>query len=210
MNLSEFKDWYKKHTAAYPNVSAWFSKLGNKRAAVWNDWFRELSNIGFDDAEAATRQMKAQNFDGYPDKHVSRVREIVTGISSARAAEFSKGCMCKGTGMVEVMNNGTFKTPFGNILKTETVTVLCTCDKGNWMHQKQEECRQRDPLRCQPPMVHFDSSWMVTWEEDNRRKRTGLIVATPEPAKALVSSWDQLPAYQEELYVTREPGDEDF
>lgn len=210
MNLNEFKGWYKTHTGKFPNVATFFKGLGAKKEQVWNEWFRLLSNIDADDALGASQRMQESPSlsDTYPQNHASKIRELVTGISAARADSFSRNCMCGGSGMVEVVNNALFKTPSGNVITTPTVTVLCKCDKGRWMHERQDEAHRLKPLERPPAMVQFDDSWMTTWDEHLRQQKTGLDVYEPQAAARLADGWGSLPEYQPSLYEVREPGEE--
>ena len=50
------------------------------------------------------------------------------------------GCQqCRGSGMVEILNRpmGIYRTPLGNEIKTPEVTILCDCQRGQAMQDKQ-------------------------------------------------------------------------
>ncbi|TXH09881.1 MAG: hypothetical protein E6R04_06995 [Spirochaetes bacterium] len=50
------------------------------------------------------------------------------------------GCrQCRGSGMVEILNRpiGTYRTPMGNVIQASVVTILCDCERGRAMQEKQ-------------------------------------------------------------------------
>lgn len=50
------------------------------------------------------------------------------------------GCQqCRGSGMVEILNRpmGVYRTPMGNEIKTPEVTILCDCQRGRAMQDRQ-------------------------------------------------------------------------
>lgn len=199
MTLDEFKIWTAFHTSKFPNVSAWFKKLGRRGKETSAEWFRNLSNLNLEDCKKASQQMadSPQMAELFPQNHASKIRQLVTGISAARASAFAADCMCHGSGMVEVMNSGIFKTPLGNVLSTETVTVLCLCEKGRWIRQSQENSYQKDQVRNVPPMVVYDREWMVTWEEHNKRDQV------PALSSVISSGWEQLPPMDTTRYIAQ-------
>lgn len=197
MNLSEYKIWFGFHTAKFPNVSAWFKSLGKRGRETSAEWVRNLSNLRLEDCKMASQQMadSPSMSELFPQNHASKIRQLVTGISSARASAFAADCMCRGSGMVEVMNNGVFKTPLGNVISKETVTVLCLCEKGRWMRQCQESGYEKDRLRNFPPMAVYDREWMVTEAEFRRRD------AVPALSAGSSGGWEQLPPLDTTKYI---------
>lgn len=50
------------------------------------------------------------------------------------------GCkQCRGSGMVEILNRpiGTYRTPMGNTITAPEVTILCDCERGRAMQDRQ-------------------------------------------------------------------------
>lgn len=214
MNFDEFKTWLKSHTRKFPNVDVFLNNLKSRKTEVTREWFRLLSNIELQDAINATERMydgeKSRN--EFPQNHPAKIREMVSGISMGRAEADAEKCVCGGSGFLDVKNEpGYFKTPMGNVITADCVTVACKCAKGNWVRQKHEEAHSLQPNDRPPPIVQYDPSWMTVYDEYLRQRAKGVIIVRPEPVKALADGWGGLPDYQASLYdnPTREPGGDD-
>ena len=212
MNFDEFKDWLKGHTRKFPSVQVFLNNLKSRKTEVTQDWFRTLSRVSLEDATNATERMYASEKlrNEFPQNHPAKIRELVSGITAARFDGEASKCICGGSGFVDVLNvHGCFKTPLGNVITAETVTVACKCDIGKWVRQKHEDAHGLQPKERPPPIVQFDPEWMTTWDEHLRQQKTGMIVYDPAITQKVADGWGSLPEYHPELYGGREPGDED-
>lgn len=189
MKRIEFNKWLERHGEAFPGVLDWIETKGGKRIA--DRWFDVLKLTDYEAACDATDKMlgNAETVNSNYTSHPAKVKQICSGQSLYRSREFSEGCMCNGTGFVEVLNDRVFKTPDGNLITAETVTVLCKCPEGQWKLDHQGGPRVGGGEY--PRMLMFDGSMRV-W---------GVKYDDPEPLSSKPSfGFDSLPEFQPDLY----------
>lgn len=211
MNFDEFKTWLKAHTRKFSSVDVFLHGLKTRKTEVTKDWFRTLARVSLEDALNATERMYASEKlrNEFPQNHPAKIRELVSGITAARFDGEASKCICGGSGFVDVVNVlGCFKTPLGNVITAETVTVACRCDIGKGVRLKHEDAHGLQPKDRPPPIVQFDPECMTTWEQHLREEKNGMIVYDPEVTQKVASGWGSLPEYQPEIYAVREPGEE--
>lgn len=63
------------------------------------------------------------------------------------------GCPCDDSGFLQVINDGQFRTPKGNVLPDKTVPVLCNGSKGEWirLHSNTMRLPTYDPKTMRLP-----------------------------------------------------------
>lgn len=191
MKREEFDKWLKRHGEAFPGLADWVKSKGGRSVA--DRWFGVLKLTDFDAACEATDRMlgDAESVNANYTSHPAIVRKLCSGQSHYRSREFSEGCMCKGTGFVEVLNDRVFKTPDGNLITADTVTVLCKCPEGQWKLDHQGGPRLGGGEH--PRMLMFDGSmriWGVKYDE------TEPLSSKPSPS----FGFDSLPEFQPDLY----------
>ena len=100
---------------------------------------------------------------------------------------FQRGCICRGTCMVDVISDGkSYRTFFGETLPAgRTVVCVCMCELGQDINAKRDE-KWLFPV--------YDPELMILPGKTEPEKPVETI------SKRADAGWDSLPAYQPELY----------
>ena len=199
MKRNEFNKWLERHGEAFPGLLDWIeNKGGGKKLA--DRWFSVLKLTDYDSACQATDRMSgdAELVNSNYTSHAAKIKQLASGSSVYRSRQFAEGCVCKGTGMVEVMNDGrfNFQTCEGNPITAETVTVLCMCELGRWYAEHQGGPRVGGGEHYQ--MAQFREGMHVCGESDPHYDSEPISSRSVEDPFAT-----DLPAYQPDLYVPK-------
>ncbi len=198
MKRTEFNKWLERHGDTFPGLLKWMESNGGKKIA--DRWFDVLKLTDYESACQATDRMlgDTDSVNSNYTSHPAKIKQISSGASVYRSREFSEGCICKGTGMVEVLNDGrfNFKTADGNRINADTVTVLCKCELGAWYLNHQGGPRQGGGEHSQ--MAQFREGmhvWGESYPEYDSPPISEAVSGDPFAS--------DLPAYQPNLYTPR-------
>lgn len=187
MDGKQFREWLAAHCTAFPGLDKWFKDQPAGKAATVSLWYQSLKLISPQGASSATKRMHGStDLAATPwSQHPAKIREL-TSKSGTGNQSFYADCMCKGTGLVEVYTDGKFKTALGNPIRSETTFVICKCNLGSHIYDRQGG---HDPDGRERPRMSVFHDGLRVYGIDDRK---------PEPL--IATGWDSLPSYQGSFY----------
>ena len=92
MTRDEFREWFRRHCAAFTGLGSWFSKLptdsqslaGASQSGTLGSWYEALRDIEQADALEATRLMFREESDVHFDKHPALIRRLASRLAGTR------------------------------------------------------------------------------------------------------------------------------